>query len=275
MKLVNGEPATGLDLADRAIQFGDGVFRTLKVVDGRVPFWGRHYAKLHADCAALGITCPSEETLLTDVRRLAVNDAVVKIMVTRGVSERGYAIPPQVAPVRIVLAAALPVYPEALYAEGVALRVCATRASWQPALAGIKHLNRLENVLARREWHDPAIFEGLLLDRDGLVTEGVFSNVLILQGREVLTPALQSSGVAGVMRGIVMELFADKGYRVIPSDFDLDSLLKSEQVWLCNSLFGVLPVRALATRQWPVLPLSLQVRQSLALRAAQESLSLR
>lgn len=275
MRLVNGQPTDHLNLTDRTIQFGDGVFRTLQVQDGRVPFWSRHHAKLAADCAALGIACPSEEVLLADLHRLGVENAVVKIIVSRGESARGYAVPADILPTRMVLAAPLPAYPSALRDEGVVIRVCDTRASWQPALAGIKHLNRLENVLARREWSDPAIFEGLLLDRDGLVVEGVFSNVLILRGGQVLTPTLAASGVAGVMRGIVMELFAEKGYSVIPCDFLLAELLEAEQVWLCNSLFGLLPVRMLGERNWQILPLNGALQQALADRRCQESLSLR
>ncbi|WP_028454252.1 aminodeoxychorismate lyase [Chitinilyticum litopenaei] len=274
MKLINGQPAEALSLADRAIQFGDGVFRTLKVEAGGVAFWARHYAKLRADCAALAIVCPDEATLLDDLRRLGVRDATVKIIITRGESARGYAVPAACTPNRIVQAAPLPQYPAAHFEHGVTLRVCETRASWQPALAGVKHLNRLENVLARQEWQDPAIFDGLLLDRDGMVVEGVISNVFALQGRRVLTPTLVNSGVAGVMRGILLELFSSMGYEAIPSDMTLEELARSEQLWLSNSLFGLLPVASLQHWRWQPHPLGAVVREALTALAQRETLQL-
>ncbi|MBE9610260.1 aminodeoxychorismate lyase [Chitinilyticum piscinae] len=275
MKLLNGQPSEMLPLADRGLQFGDGVFRTLRLEHGVMPFWSRHYAKLAADCAVLGLSCPAEALLLEDIRQLGVDSATIKIIITRGESARGYAIPEGCQANRIVQATGLPAYPAEYYSQGVAVRLCATRASWQPALAGVKHLNRLENVLARREWQDPAIFDGLLLDRDGFVVEGVLSNILLLdqQGR-VLTPLLRSSGVAGVMRAIALELFAAQGYTVQEQEIPVQTLLAARQIWLSNSLFGLLPVRQLGERQWIVDPLDTLLQEKLQHAAENEFLRL-
>ena len=254
MRLVNGVAAESLPLADRAIQFGDGIFRTIKMIGGQPQFWARHYRKLCADCAALGIAAPDEATLLEEIGQLRVQsgffDATIKIIVTRGESARGYVIPPDCVPNHIVQIAPLHLYPESLYRDGVCLRLCATRASWQPALAGIKHLNRLENVLARREWSDPALFDGLMLDRDGCVIEGVMSNVLLLKDGILATPDLSESGVAGVMRELALAAAARLGWPVEIRAIRLDELRAADAVWICNSLIGLMPVSRMDETCW-------------------------
>lgn len=256
MRLVNGHPADSLPLSDRAIQFGDGVFRTLKLVDGGLAFWSRHYAKLCADCVVLGIVPPEEADLLADIctllNRSGWRSATVKLIVTRGESARGYAIPADIHPNRIAQIAPLPTYPENLYREGVRIRLCEIRAGWQPALAGVKHLNRLENVLARQEWSDPAIQEGLLLDRDGHVLEGVMSNVLAKLDGQLVTPRLDGGGVAGVMREVALDAAARLEWQATERPLTLDELLRAERLWLCNSLIGLIPVSSLDAKRWDV-----------------------
>ncbi|MBS1155390.1 MAG: hypothetical protein H6R07_1314 [Proteobacteria bacterium] len=268
MRLVNGVPAQTLALADRAFQFGDGVFRTIKCCDGKLALWARHYRKLCADCAVLGIAAPAETVLLDEMRQLlgqaGWRDAVFKITVTRGESVRGYAIPAEVVHNRIVQIAPWCEYPRQGYRDGVTIRLCQMRATWQPVLAGVKHLNRLENVLARREWTDPAIFEGLLLDRDGYVLEGVMSNVIALLDGVLATPALESGGVAGVMREVALDAARRQGWDVAECALPLDDFLRAERVWLCNSLLGLMPVAALEKQRWPVdemHPLASKIKQ--------------
>ncbi|WP_148714704.1 aminodeoxychorismate lyase [Chitinolyticbacter meiyuanensis] len=246
-RLVDGVPAESLPLTDRAVQFGDGVFRTVRCDGGGVRFWRRQYDKLAADGAALGIVVPPREVFEADIRLLALGDAALKLIVTRGESVRGYAVPADCHPHRIVQASALP---PPLPVEGVRVRWCETRAGWQPALAGIKHLNRLENVLARREWSDPTIFEGLLLDRDGHVLEGVLSNVLALSGKVLFTPRLDGAGVAGVMRAVLCEAAARCGLQVRHAALTPAALLAADRLYLCNSLIGLTPVRELAGQHW-------------------------
>lgn len=270
MRLVNGVVAESLSLNDRAIQFGDGVFRTMKVTAGQIEFWPQHYAKLASDCARIGIAAPSEATLLADMAQLvrlnhATSDHSIKIIVTRGESARGYVAPADAQPNRIVQRAALPAYSPALYTEGAVLRVCETRASWQPALAGVKHLNRLENVLARREWNDANVFDGLLLDRDGLVIEGVMSNLFALIDGAWCTPKLNYSGVAGVYRDMLLLV---NGYGDIPArecDLSLADLYSASAIFVCNSLAGCVPVRQIEQQCWRVdRELMQQVQQSLS-----------
>jgi len=144
----------------------------------------------------------------------------------------------------------LPVYDSALLQQGIAARWCDLRLSAQPLLAGIKHLNRLENVLARNEWQDPQIREGLLLDQQGRVIEGTMSNLLLLTGTVLLTPALAQCGVAGVTRERILQSAARLGWQVKVGDVSVEQLLAADEVGVCNSLIGLWPVRALPQRQW-------------------------
>ncbi|WP_051710716.1 aminodeoxychorismate lyase [Andreprevotia chitinilytica] len=253
LRLVNGVASDTVNLADRGFQFGDGVFRTLKMVDGKVPFWLRHLDKLTHDAAILGIEAPSAKEWRADIavlRAQGVRDAALKFVVTRGESLRGYAVPDVIKPNRVVQATPLPQYPAGLHEDGAVVRWCDTRASWQPKLAGIKHLNRLDNVLARNEWHDPAIFEGLISDRDGAVLEGTMSNILLLEGKMLVTPKLETAGVAGVMRDVAFAAAATLGWQVNEIHITPERLLRASRLWLCNSLAGPVPVRELAGRHW-------------------------
>ena len=165
--LINGESITGLSPLDRGLAYGDGVFRTLRVRQGVPLGWSFHYHKLERDCSALGIVCPSEHSLLTDIAILCDEyaESVAKIVVTRGIGLRGYATASVDSPTRIVIVERFQDYPQANYAEGVTLHLCSLRLSHQPRLAGIKHLNRLENVLARSEWSGSDFADGRCLIR--------------------------------------------------------------------------------------------------------------
>ncbi|WP_035852088.1 aminodeoxychorismate lyase [Deefgea rivuli] len=252
MRLVNGVLAESLSLNDRAIQFGDGVFRTMKVVDGRIEFWSQQYAKLVSDCARIGIVAPSEALLLADIALLMPQNHSIKIIITRGESARGYVAAADLQSNRIVQLAALPAYSPELYTEGAVLRLCRTRASWQPALAGIKHLNRLENVIARREWSDPSIFDGVMLDRDGFVIEGVMSNLFALIDGAWCTPQLDESGVAGVYRSMLLKIVVLDDIPIKERQVSLSDVYSATQVFVCNSLAGCVPVRQFEQQHWAI-----------------------
>jgi len=258
--LINGLPADSVSVQDRGLAYGDGVFRTLRVAHGKPLHWQAHHAKLVDDCAALGLDTPSFALLDAELAQLARQhpDCVVKIIVTRGVGERGYASPPSAIPTRILIAAPLPVYPADFFDVGVTVQVCVLRLAHQPRLAGVKHLNRLENVLARQEWSDPAIAEGLLLDAKGNVISGVMSNLLMLKGDTLHTPDLSRCGVAGVTRQRIMSLASGLGLSLASGNYSLDFLRDADEVWLCNSVIGVWRVAELAAelaaqhpRRWP------------------------
>jgi 4-amino-4-deoxychorismate lyase len=250
--LVDGEPDAGVPADDRGLNYGDGVFRTLAVRNGHVSWWPRHYAKLAADCNALNINPPQPAALLGDIQSVTARlpDCALRITVTRGSGGRGYAMPAVSRSRRIVSAGPLPAYPAAWTSGGVVVRLCDLRLAEQPALAGIKHLGRLENVLARAEWDDPSIAEGLLQDAAGRIIEGTRCNLFLAERGGLVTPDLSRCGVAGVTRDLVIEAAASHGLHCSVESVDRERLESATEVFLVNSLIGVWPVASLGHVQW-------------------------
>ncbi|MFN3544906.1 MAG: aminodeoxychorismate lyase [Thiobacillus sp.] len=251
MILVDGQPSDHLSARDRGLAYGDGVFRTLRIRSGKPQWWADQYAKWAADAAALAIACPDEALVRGEVERVAGgNDGVVKLILTRGEGARGYAPMPGLLATRIVMAAPLPPHAAPDAPTDVRVRWCTLRLARQPRLAGIKHLNRLEQVLARAEWNDPEIFEGLLCDDADGVIGGVMTNVFIARDGELFTPALDACGVAGVARQRLLRGVAAAGFPVHVGRLTRDAILGADEVMLCNSLIGVQRVAALEGRSW-------------------------
>lgn len=252
MILVNGAAADSVAVTDRGLAYGDGVFRTLPVKQGNPQCWQWHYRKLAHDCAALALPCPGEEVLAAELARVSrqQGDCVVKIIVTRGSGERGYAPPASPRPTRIVMASALPRYPEEFARFGIKLHLCRTRLAAQPRLAGIKHLNRLENVLARAEWNDTGVPEGLMLDEEENAIGGTMTNLFIVEGEALVTPDLSRCGVAGVTRERVLAAAARQGVACAIEKLKLERVLAAREVLLVNSVIGAWPVKELAGRSW-------------------------
>jgi 4-amino-4-deoxychorismate lyase len=265
MILVNGIQSEHVRVFDRGLAYGDGVFRTLLVRAGHPLCWSRHYDKLYADCAALGIVCPPEDILAAEMVELIAGtpDCALKMIVTRGESQRGYAVPAHMEPTRILMSSPAPQYPVNYLTDGVRLHLCTTRLAIQPLLAGIKHLNRLENVLARREWNNSEIAEGLMLDMDGNAIEGTMSNLFLLKGRTLHTPDLGHCGVAGVQRQRIMDLAGRLGMTVRVENLPLARIYDADEAVLCNSVIGVWQVRELAGKTWQAGKLAARLRSLL------------
>lgn len=252
MILVDGVPSAVIAADDRGLAYGDGVFRTLAMRNGRAELWLQHYAKLSADCLALGIPAPAQSDLENDLRQVAaqLRNCALRITVTRGSGGRGYASPQPAIPRRVVAAAPLPDYPESHATAGVRLRYCDIRLAAQPRLAGVKHLNRLENVLARAEWDDPEIAEGLLLDAAGHVIEGTRCNLFLVEADRLVTPDLSQCGVAGVTRDLVMAAAAGNDMPCDITQISVARLENAREIFLVNSLIGVWPVAMIGRRRW-------------------------
>ena len=267
--LVDGIAGGRVAATDRGLAFGDGVFRTVAVRSSRPLNWTWHYRRLAADCATLRLELPDERLLLEEIARVAPADAIAKVIVTRGDSQRGYAMPPGARCVRVVAA-----FPESASMgnarQGVRVRRCELVLSEQPRLAGAKTLNRLENVLARSEWDDASIAEGLLADASGRVVEGTMSNLFAVRGGRVVTPDLSRCGVVGAQRERVRELLAAEGRPVEVADLDWQAIEASDELFLTNSLIGAWPVVALAERHWEVGPVTRRVQALIAAADARD-----
>ncbi len=261
--LVNGKPSNLISIRDRGLLYGDGVFRTLRARLGKAQHWPLHFQKLQHDCAALDIACPDAAILSTELNNLLAQhpNGVVKLMVTRGEGTRGYAPSTNAKPTHLWDISALPDYPEDWATHGIVARLCQLRLSQQPRLAGLKHLNRLENVLAAAEWNDAHIAEGILLDASSNVIEGTRSNLFMVKDGTLLTPDLSNCGVAGVQRERVMAWAAINNVPCQVAQFGLTELLVADEVFLVNSIIGLWPLRELQGRNWNRHPISSQLKE--------------
>jgi 4-amino-4-deoxychorismate lyase len=252
--LVDGAVSDRIDVRDRGLLYGDGVFETCLFVNGHAPLWPRHVERLRESCARLHLPRPEVAKLEREAVQVSAGmaRAVVRMTLTRGSGERGYAAPRAMQPTRIVSAFPAPASARDWYRCGIRVRFCTTRLAAQPLLAGIKHLNRLEQVLARAEWDDTDIVEGMMCDTSGKVIGATAANVFAVIDGRLVTPALDRCGVAGVMRAEVMVQCAPVAVREI----GVDELMRAEEIFLTNAVRGVMPVTALESRTWPIGPIA-------------------
>ncbi|MGU9814273.1 aminodeoxychorismate lyase [Pseudomonas sp. LF135] len=254
---VDGQPADSVPLKDRGLAYGDGLFETIAVKAGQPVLLDRHLQRLEEGCRRLALI--TDHALIRNevlAYAAALGDAVLKLILTRGDSQRGYGINPG-APVRRILQGNPPAtYPDAHATDGIRLFACATRLAEQPLLAGLKHLNRLEQVIARAEWQDAEHAEGLMLDMSGRVIEGVFSNLFVVRNGVLLTADLNRCGVAGVMRAEILAQAHALGIPLAVADISLEQLQQADEVFVCNSVYGIWPVRSCAAMSWSVGPLT-------------------
>jgi len=220
--------------------------------------------KLAEDAARLSIPVPSAVVWEHEVGALlaaAPAECVLKLILTRGTGPRGYRPAAQPEPTRIVQVSCWPSHIEAVAERGAVVHLCKQRLAEQPRLAGIKHLNRLENVLAAMEWLPGAADEGLMLDQAGRVIGGVSSNVFLVHRDRLLTPRLNRCGVAGVARQRLLTLAAQLKLQASEAEIGLDELLTADEVFLTNSLIRLWPVSRLGDRHWGEPRLAAELRR--------------
>jgi 4-amino-4-deoxychorismate lyase len=241
-RLVNGVEATAISVDDRGLQYGDGLFETMAAQDGRVRNFARHMERLAEGCRRLGMPMPSVDLFALECERAldGLGAGSVKIMLTRGPGPRSYRPPADPAMTRIVVSSAPK--PRNDPDTGIVLRMCETPLGLNPRLAGLKHLNRLEQVLASAEWSDPGIAEGLMSSVDGRVICATAANVFLVRDGRLLTPEIRDCGVAGVMRGVVLAAAQALSLPAEVRDLRPADLADAEEVFLTNAITGVRPV---------------------------------
>lgn len=242
---------------DRGLGYGDGLFETMRVHRGAVPWWDAHWARLAAGGSRLGIRLPDPAQARAASEALFDDGAsgVLKLVLTRGSGARGYAPDPAAEPTWIISRHPLPAASD----EALSLHWCETRLAIQPALAGLKHCNRLEQVLARAECDRAGAGEGLVRDMQGSVVSATAANLFVLRGDAWLTPPLDRCGVAGTCRAALLAPLEAREARLSPGQVE-----SADAVFLCNAVRGILPVARLGARTWPPHPSVAAVRRILA-----------
>lgn len=254
--LVNGHAAgAGISWFDRGLHYGDGLFETIACRGGVARFLEWHLERLSLGCERLRIPLHDLSEVRDEVRTLAraVDSAIIKLILTRGSAiARGYAPTGAEKPTRITFRQAWPSEDPGARQDGVRVRIAALRLGENPALAGLKHLNRLEQVLAKMESMDTPdalpVQETLLFSSSGQLVSGSMSNVFIVRGSRVQTPRIDVCGVAGVMRRVVLSEAARAGIPAEECSLRAEDLHDAQEIFLTNARIGIWPVRALESR---------------------------
>ncbi|MGU9865204.1 MULTISPECIES: aminodeoxychorismate lyase [Kluyvera] len=253
MFLINGLAQNTLAVNDRATQFGDGCFTTARVVNGRVQLLPAHIARLQSACRRLAIPFESWSTLSDEMVMLAqrLQNGVLKIILSRGAGGRGYSGSACQTPTRILSTSATPAHYARWKAEGITLALSPVTLGRNPYLAGLKHLNRLEQVLIRSHLEQTTADEALVLDSDGWLTECCAANLFWRCGRDVFTPRLDQAGVDGIMRQFIIAQLARSAFHVVEVNAPLTAIADADEVLICNALMPLIPVQRYAEQQWP------------------------
>ncbi len=254
----SGKAVGHVDTSDRGFQYGDGLFETVAIRNGEPRLWDYHMDRLAKGCELLSIKKPADAELAAGLRNaLQKSNApaaycAAKIVVTAGTGLRGYGRVLTESPTVIIGAFPAMPLPAESYHDGLETVLCKTRLAIDSPTAGLKTLNRLEQVLARSEFVDTGEFEGLTMDADDNIICGTISNVFFVTKNAISTPSLTRCGVEGVMRRHVIETLRVQGIDTQIQTVSLVDLKNADEVFLSNSQFGVMPVRSCAAMQWPV-----------------------
>lgn len=262
--LINGKATTEISFYDRGLQYGDGVFETIVVDKGKLLCWEEHISRLQSGCERLNIPFQENNSLKTETLSLIDSDkkSVIKIIITRGQGGRGYAIPENPEPTRIISLYPFPEYPTD-NSNGVTARICDYRYANNTALAGVKHMNRLEQIIARSEWSDSTVAEGIVLDQENNVIEGTMSNIFYVKNNTLFTSDVSHCGVEGVIRNKILELAPTLGISAKVKLISLENLNQADEIFVCNSVIGVWPVTKLEKNTLSVGNITKQVKQAL------------
>lgn len=267
--LVDGARQRSVSVLDRGLHYGDGLFETIACVGGRPRLLPLHLERLLHGCTRLGIGPPDLTQLAAEIRQLAAGAerAIIKVLLTRGTAvTRGYSTTWGERATRITIRYVWPHEDARALQDGVRVRTAAVRLGENPALAGLKHLNRLEQVLARREWTDPAIAEALLFSRCGFLVSGTMSNVFMVQGSCLRTPRIDLCGVAGVMRRVVIDEARHAGLTCEERDLTPEDVAAAGEIFLTNARIGIWPVAALDGKPLAPGPMTRRLQGLLAAR---------
>ena len=265
MILVNGKLQNTLDITDRGLHYGDGLFETIAVTRHTPVFLAQHLARLKAGCQVLQIPYPDKTLLLDEITQLSKTSeqGVLKIILTRGSGGRGYRQPDLLKPTRIIALHPFPEFPENYKMQGILARFCYTRLGLNPLLAGLKHNNRLEQVLARAEWQDQ-FQEGLMLNLNEHVIEGTMSNLFIVKEQKLYTPEITVSGIKGVMRELILMIARDNQIPVKEAILTKDFVLGADELFVSNSIIDIWPIKALEDKSYPVGQVTQKIMAKLA-----------
>ena len=243
---VDGVEGNAVPADDRGLQYGDGVFETILVRHGVPRFLAMHRERMRRGLTQLGIQFLAANELEAEITRVTAQApplAILKIIVTRGTARRGYAPQAQAVARRIVSLWPTTPPPADVIANGAILNIARLRLPQPSPFAGIKHLNRLENVMAAADAPVGAGFEALMLDTSERLVSVTAGNVFLVKDGALLTPRVDRVGVNGIMRQVVLREAASLGIPAREQDLAMDDVASADAMFITNARIGVVPVQ--------------------------------
>ena len=265
ISLINGEFSNHVSVIDRGLSYGDGLFETMswsylkdKKILG-VEFWERHLERIKEGCSITKIKLPPTEILknykekiLRECLRKGIKNGVLKILITRGVGGRGYKFEKDISPTIIFLSFPPRKIDKDTLNTGVKLRFCEFPMFENSILAGFKHLNRIDSVMARSEWEDDEFFDGVMLDNSENIIDGTMTNLFFSKNRVLYTPMIKNSGINGIMRQVVIDnakLFYND---ICEIEIKKNNISRFDEMFVTNSVIKILPVAHLGNKEFEI-----------------------
>lgn len=262
---VNGVQADTVSVSDRGFSYGDGIFTTIKVVDGHCQLLTQHLIRLQQGITALAISQIDFKALLDDIKgkALTLHSGVIKIVITRGIGQRGYSSVGCDSPTTVVSTNPLPSHYELWQQQGIDIGVSTVALGINPLTAGLKHLNRLEQVLVKQQVDEYGWADALVLDCQACIIETSMANIFWRTGDVLYTPSLDFSGVKGLVRQEIMALAQQWSLPMVEDRFKLSSIFDSDEIFITNCLMGVVPITGIESKSYAIGDLTRRLQKSI------------
>ncbi len=258
--LINGAKQSKISIFNRNSQFGDGLFETCLVENKKILFWINHFARLNRGCKQLKISKVDELVWLSDVKKAlslcSYDRCVVKLILSRGESQRGYGFKDDIKPVRAVIISELQ---KATLSNSFSLEYCQSGYDSNPKLAGIKHCNRLEQVLARSDLKSD---EGIMMDENRNVISVTQGNIYAIHGNTLITPKLDKCGVEGTRRAVILDLAKLLGIKVKVEALSVEKLGQADEVFISNSIIGIQSISQIGEISFGESPITKKIKDA-------------
>jgi len=264
---VNGKQDCLVDPLERGLAYGDGLFATMRFSDGEVLFLRPHLLRLTQGAKRLGFDWCASDALIAQIKHLAMThgDGCIKLLLGRGVGGRGYAAPANATITEILSIHAIPSHYSQWQSAGISLKSSDVKLAHQPLLAGIKHLNRLEQVLIKSKNLPSGFEDWLVMDQQCNVIESSMANLFLVDGNKVITPSISLAGVAGVMRELVIYALIERGFDLHINEVSYQQLSQFDHGFITNSLFGLVDINRIDDFTYERSPFTASIRDSLQL----------
>ncbi len=255
-KLIRDLDSDHIDHQDRAFHYGDGLFETMLLTGGQINYWPEHYTRLRNSAERLSIQCPDknwfEENLLPYID--LNQNLIIKIILSRGSGGRGLSLPDELDSNIYIFK-----YPKASNSNSKLIKAVFSEITLprNNNLSGLKHLNRLDYILATLELKKrPGFNEAVLSDTDGQVIEGIINNLFFVKNNTICTPDLKTSGVNGIMRQLILKKLKQLKKDVKIDLFNRQDVISADECFLCNSVLGIQPIILIEDSQFKIGPIT-------------------